>query len=302
MTDHVMLASSRTGEPEALIRTLTDQGFVFELKMDGVRAVLHHSLHPKLTNRTGKDITYRYPDVVATWGRDYRSLAGRDVVLDGELLVLREGVPHFPSIHRRDAQENQLDIRRLMGSMPATFIPFDILRLDGRDVRALPYVARRDLLVETVGLEQAVYATDDGLTLWQVVMQSHLEGLIAKRRTSVYRPGRSTAWIKIKTTRTGLVLASGYRPGKGGLGSITMAVWSEADNRLVEVGHVASGFKATELRTVQQKLDAFVVHGDPLILEVSFLEIAGGKLRHPVFLRLITDVEVDHVTLEALLG
>jgi bifunctional non-homologous end joining protein LigD len=306
--DRVMLASARKEDPVALIRRLSGQGYTFEMKLDGVRAVLHHHLHPTLTNRTGRSITHRYPDVITAWQR-HRSLAGRDVVLDGELVVLAEGAPHFPSIHKRDAQESPHDVARTAASLPATFIPFDILRLDGQDTRSLPYTARRSLLLEVVGHRRAVDALGDGLRLWGTVVDRRLEGLIAKRDTSTYRVGRSTSWIKIKATRRALVLAAGYRPGSGaraGLGSITMAVWSPDENRLVEVGHVGTGFTAVQLRSLQRRLDAFSASGgagQALIMEVEFLEVsATGKLRHPVFVQVVADVAPDDVTLAGLLA
>jgi bifunctional non-homologous end joining protein LigD len=314
--DRVMLASARKEDPVALIRRLTGRGYSFEMKLDGVRAVLHQSLHPELTNRTGRKITHRYPDVIAAW-RKNRELAGRDVVLDGELVVLtyqgepvpRGGVPHFPSIHKRDAQESPADVARTAAALPATFIPFDILRLDGQDMRSLPYRARRSLLLDVVGIEAAVYGQGDGLELWDTVTHQRLEGLIAKRDASTYTVGRSTSWIKIKATRRALVLAAGYKPGtgaRGGLGSITMAVWSPEDGRLVEVGHVGTGFTAIQLRSLQRRLDEFHASGgagEALVLEVEFLEVSdSGKLRHPVFVQVVPDVAPDAVTLDALLA
>lgn len=304
--DRVMLASARKEDPVALIRRLSGRGYTFEMKLDGVRAVLHHHLHPKITNRTGRDITHRYPDVVTAW-RKNRQLAGRDVLLDGELIVLHEDAPHFPSIHKRDAQEAPADVDRAALALPATFIPFDILRLDGSDTRSLPYGARRSLLLEVVGPQEVVDASGDGMALWGTVVDQRLEGLVAKRDASTYTVGRSTSWIKIKATRRALVLASGYRPGAGaraGLGSITMAVWSPDANQLVEVGHVGTGFTAVQLRNLQRRLDAFGTSGgEPLIMEVEFLEVsATGKLRHPVFVRVVADTAPDEVTLESLLA
>lgn len=297
-----MLASTRGEDPVALIGRLEGQGWWFEMKMDGVRAVLHGGLHPRFTNRTGRDITARYPEVGPVWRR---LLGGRDVVLDGELVVLRGGVAHFPSIHRRDAQSAPAAIAKLAEAMPATFVPFDVLRLDGEDTTVLPYVARRELLVG-VADAYAVFATRDGRSLWEVATAGRLEGMVAKRPGSGYRVGRGPAWVKIKTTRRGFVLASGYRPGNGarkGLGAVMMAVWSEDEQRLIEVGHVGSGFRATDLAGIQRKLDNFPTSGEPLILEVSFLELSeDGKLRHPVFQRVADEVEAEAVTMDALLA
>lgn len=253
----------------------------FELKFDGIRAVVTVDASGLVTiiNRRGRDITFRYPEVVTEWSR-----TGFVGTLDGEILCLgADGNPDFSLIHRRDAQQTVSGARRFLASAPAFFMPFDVLNVAGEDTRVLAYVRRREILIEQLGAERVSLATADGDALWNVVRERGLEGVMAKLGTTAYRPGRQPSWVKLKATKRGSVLVGGYTAGKGSrgvVGALDLFLWDPRAGALVDVGKVGSGMTRADAVEVVRLLDA----GAVVVIEVEYLDVSqSGKLRMPVF-------------------
>lgn len=297
----VMLASPTKQTPAELIKQLEDQGtWWFEVKFDGIRAVITRTGDGSviITNRRQIDITHRYPDVV-------QRFAGMDFVgiLDGEIICVdAKGRPDFERAHRRDAQSSPSAIRRLSVQYPATFVPFDVLQIAGKDVRAEAYTARRMRLATVFSGERDVWSlsAQDGTAMWDVVQSWNLEGLVAKLGSSAYVPGRSPAWLKIKATKRISVLINGFEAGKGSragqIGALLMFLWNP-DGFLVPVGKVGSGFSDADLRLIRRKIDA----GEHLVVDVEYLEVSSaGQLRNPVFKGLRQDVPITECTIDTL--
>ncbi|MEU7859050.1 non-homologous end-joining DNA ligase [Nonomuraea sp. NPDC049141] len=276
-----------------------------EVKWDGIRAILHRNGALKVTGRHGADYTRRYPEI--------SGFGVKNAVIDGEVVALDpRGRPSFVRLQHRmhltDPEETMLKL------YPVTYLPFDLLYLDGITLLDLPYRDRRSLLDELdVGAPPYFPGDSD---LLAATKEQGLEGVVAKRLDSPYRPGtRSPWWIKVKHLSTREVVIGGWKPGKGrrsgGVGSLIMGVFTEPG--LTYVGHVGTGF--TE--DVLDQLDAFLrpleIPRSPFQNEVPWRnrwvrpELVGEvaytmwtddlRLRHPVWRGLRPDKLPSEVTL-----
>jgi ATP-dependent DNA ligase len=296
----VMLASTTSGlSPQEILAQLVREGdWWLDVKYDGVRAVLERTGDGQvvITNRRRADISYRYPDVVSAWSQV--SFVG---TLDGELVVFRDGLPNFEGAHRRDAQSTPGKIRAAAAADPATFVPFDLLVDKVRDVRSLPYTQRRMILMN-LGVPGVTIASQDADTMWEFVVTHGLEGLVAKRGSSTYRPGRHSSWRKIKFTKRISALVGGVTPGKGSrgeIGSLQLYLFDPDAGRLVAIGNVGSGMTSRDL----DMLSARIAGSVPTVVEVEFLDVSStGQLRMPVFRGIRQDVDPSDCLLETLHG
>jgi bifunctional non-homologous end joining protein LigD len=173
---------------------------LFEIKWDGIRvlAFVDESGY-RLMNRHRVDVTERYPELV------FRDRCEPGTILDGEMVVLRNGRADFSLVQARDKTKAPLKIRTLSRSMPATYIAFDLLFQDYRSLLDEPLIARRERLANIIASwshPQIVCSTGiigAGRALFAQVCRQNIEGIVAKKLSSKYLPGkRGAAWIKIK--------------------------------------------------------------------------------------------------------
>jgi bifunctional non-homologous end joining protein LigD len=293
-----MLASRSKIPPEQLIDSLSaHSGWYWEIKFDGVRAVIDRDAKGAVTiyNRARTDITYRYPDVVATMGAvDFVG------TVDGEIIVAGpDGSPDFALVHRRDAQSTLSTIRRMATLLPATFMPFDVLSTAGRDLRAFTYLWRREILTDLLPAAMVAMSSPEGGAMWAFVLERHLEGLIAKRDDSTYRPGRQKSWIKIVSTRRVTALVGGIIAGTGSraVGALQLYLNNPVTGGLDYIGKVGSGMSDAEMGELVARLAQV-----PLLpVEIEYRNVsANGQLRMPVFKAIRTDVDVLDCTLNQL--
>jgi bifunctional non-homologous end joining protein LigD len=182
--------------PESTVAKLHARGdYLWQPKWDGIRAFAYvQDGTARLINSLGVDISDRYPDVIAALADAYPATESR--VFDGELLVFHDGRPGLARVHRRNAQSNARRIHYLTQSDPATFMAFDLLYADGQDIRHDPLTARLSLLSKMVddGDHLMISPTsDNGPRLWQIVIEHHLEGVVAKHQRSKYTGRRDPA-------------------------------------------------------------------------------------------------------------
>ena len=159
-------------------------GWAFELKYDGFRAIVSTENGLRVRSRRGWNMTEHVAEL---------EVLPRGLVLDGELVALNDqGAPHWPRLCERVLHGNR--------SIAVTFIAFDVLRVDGHDVMCNPWSERRALL-EELGIERSSVRLadvfDDGHTLYNAVCEHGLEGIVAKKRSGLYRPGYR-GWTKLK--------------------------------------------------------------------------------------------------------
>ncbi|MCZ4497009.1 MAG: ligD [Thermoleophilia bacterium] len=184
------------------------RAWAFEVDWGGRRALVYGSGgRIRVTDRAGADITDHFPELV----RLGRALGAHDVVLDGELVVLdAAGRPHVGPVHARIAATSGSSIRAQAKESPATFVAFDLLHLDGHDLRDQPYEERRRLL--GLLLERGEHwqvpehHVGEGRELLDGAQRLGLPGVVAKRLGSTYHPARSSDrpdWVRVAARRTG---------------------------------------------------------------------------------------------------
>ena len=241
----------------------TGPGWAYEFKHDGVRAIGYVTdAGVRLYSRNGNDITGHYPELQEL----ARLFDGREAIVDGEIVALEAGDrPSFSRLQSRMHVSGPS--RNLVEAVPVDYFLFDVLRLEDSDLTALPYAARRDVLtgLNLAGEHVRVpinFVNVDGRTVLKAAEMAGLEGVVAKRLASPYRPGRrSTDWSKVPLVKTQEVILIGYRPGEGRrtgtIGSLLLAAYDQHDH-LVFVGHVGTGFTDADLRRLQGQLAPLV--------------------------------------------
>jgi bifunctional non-homologous end joining protein LigD len=275
--------------------------WAFEVKWDGVRAIAHSEpgrIH--FMSRNGNEITAGYPELRAL----NRALGSHRAILDGEIVAFDEhGRPSFQALQSRMHLRGEAATRRLSESVPATYLIFDLLWLDGHPLIGLPYGDRRKRL-EGLRLEGVRWSVPDshhgeGTTLLAATREQKLEGVVGKRLDSRYEPGRrSSAWIKLKNFARQEFVIGGWTTGKGSraqaLGALHLGVYAGGELRYV--GRVGTGFDQTELARLAELFEGLARDTTPfngrqpakgahlvepeLVCEVEFAEWThSGTLR-----------------------
>ncbi|GAA3020953.1 ATP-dependent DNA ligase [Streptomyces fulvorobeus] len=292
--------------------------FGFEVKQDGQRATIYLPGDGSvvLRSRSGADITAAYPELAP-----FGSALGRPAVLDGEIVAFDDqGRSDFELLQSRMGLSGApAKAARMAQQVPAHLIIFDVLFLDATSVTELHYAQRRALL-EGLGLAGAYWSTPasvvgHGAQALEMSKVAGLEGLVAKRLTSVYEPGvRSRAWIKIRHVRSLDVIVGGWVPGHGRLaglpGALLLGEYSEGGLRYA--GSVGTGWSDTERVALAELLQAATTGSCPftqvppiagarwvlprLVGEVRYAtRTRAGRLRHPSWHRLRPDLAPDDI-------
>jgi len=233
-------------------------GWAIEIKFDGVRATSRTGPGGlRLFSRNARDISASYPEIATTAASGLED----GLVLDGEIVALDErGRPDFGSLQQRMGVTHPT--AALLERLPVQYVVFDVLARAGMWLIDLPYVERRailaDLDLEQPGLRVPANFTDiSGELVLASVAQQGLEGVVAKRLTSTYRPGRrSRGWIKTPIRHSAEVIIAGWYPATAAqhvLGSLLLAAYGE-DGQLVHVGDVGTGFTDAARRALLQDL------------------------------------------------
>ncbi|WP_436793787.1 non-homologous end-joining DNA ligase [Actinospongicola halichondriae] len=294
--------------------------WLYEIKWDGMRLVVTiDDGGVRLTSATGNDATASYPELVGLTD----ALGVESAVLDGEVVAFDDrGRPDFGRLQQRMHVSNPRQAAERAAAVPAVLCLFDLLALDGRDVTGLPLVDRRRLLehlVEPGAHWQVPDAHDDGRALLDAADAAGLEGVVAKRRDSTYRPGsRTKDWVKVKIRRRQEFVVGGWGAGDGGragrIGGLLVGYHEPAGGPLRFAGRVGSGLSDREIDVLT---DLFVEREaspfDPLppanqlrgvtwvepevVVEVEYAEwTSEGRLRHPTYAGRRIDVDPSEVT------
>ncbi|HEX3607616.1 MAG TPA: DNA ligase D [Candidatus Dormibacteraeota bacterium] len=282
------------------------RGWLFELKYDGVRAlatIRDGKVH--LRGRSGRDETARYPELASL----ATQLRATEAVVDGEIVSLdAEGRPSFERLQSRINVTGARAIALAAGEVPASIVVFDLVHLDGHDLRDLPLALRkrllRSLLTDSPEVRFADHVEDDGEALFAAIRERGLEGMVAKRGDSRYEGGRrSAAWLKVKAWNEQDCVICGLTSGRGGrtgsIGSVVLGVHDEG--RFVHAGQAGSGLDEAMIRVLNQRAEPLLTDRSPLdpvphipqevrwlrpelVCAVRFTEwTEAGTLRHPVF-------------------
>jgi bifunctional non-homologous end joining protein LigD len=289
-------------------------GWAFEFKWDGVRAVTAVAGGSiRAQSRLGNEITAGYPELADL----VELFDGRPVLLDGELVALdAAGRPDFGTLQQR--MHVRRPVPELVERVPVTYLLFDLLHLDGTSLLREPYDRRRELLegLGVAGSRVRVPPANPGITGQQLldVARAHgLEGVVGKRRTARYEPGkRSPTWIKTALMHTQEVVVGGWTAGEGRrastIGALLLGAYDER-GELRYLGHVGTGFTDVVLRHLLGELAAREQPTSPFDEEVPGAEArkarwvrpelvgevvyrvltAEGRLRHAAWRGLRTD-------------
>jgi len=283
-----MLASSGTED------VLDRKGYIFEPKLDGIRALCYKKTRLKFTSRNGIVITAKYPEFSF-----FDDLDAKECILDGEIVVYDEkGHPSFGLWMERNKGKNDI---------LATYVVFDIIYLDGKSLLNEPLYVRKKILEKVVKegdhLQTSFY-TKKGRELWSKIKELGIEGAVAKKDDSSYELGvRSKSWQKIKITKDVDCAILGYTTERRKLTSLALGFFD--GEKFVFAGKVGTGFDERMMGELRTQLDGIAVEDasvetekgvvpvEPiLVAQVKYLEITKeGKLRAPVFVRLREDKE-----------
>ena len=299
-----------------------EQRYAFEMKWDGVRAVVYLDRGElRVMTRNDREVAATYPELRALAAEH----ADERLILDGELVAFDEtGRPSFGELQAR--MHVQAPGRDLLSRVPVSLLVFDLLHLEDTSLLTLPYDDRRATLeqLDLAGERWAVPPAFDGQAAEALAASrtQGLEGVVAKRRDAPYLPGRrSPTWIKVKHIRMQEVVVGGWSPGQGrragGVGSLLLGIPDPA-GRLQYVGHVGTGFTDRFLAELSARLAADEVTESPfaeplprvhargahyvvpqLVGEVSFSEwTREGVLRHPAWRGMRPDKDPSDVVRE----
>ena len=286
-----------------------DPNWIFERKLDGIRCMAHRRGGDpvRLVSRTDRDMTGQFPKVA-------EALAAQpvdDYVVDGELVAFRDGITSFSRLQRR-ARER----------VSVFLYVFDLLRLEGRDVRDLPLRERKALLRDSFQFGGHVrysrHRNENGKELFREACKQGLEGLVAKRADSPYRSGaRSRDWLKLKCHFEQELVIGGFTAPHGSrtdFGALLVGYYE--DSRLRYAGKVGTGFDHATLEELGGRLRALErddppfadVHPIPrgthwvepeLVGQIGFSEwTRDDRLRHPRYLGLRDDKPAGEVVRE----
>ncbi|MDD4858755.1 MAG: DNA ligase D [Dehalococcoidales bacterium] len=317
-TNHPMLAGSADAP-------FTSPEWLFEPKLDGYRIIaVGNNGKVRLLSRNSVDVTAKYKDVAAS----LQTQPAAQIIIDGELIAFdKQGKLCFQCLQgyldaMKRSDRSGLEIGAVI------YYAFDLLYLDGYDFRNVPLEERkrllRRILLATPNLRYLEHFEGDGKKIYQAAVKQGLEGIIAKRKESVYQSGkRSPDWLKIKSMRTDDFVIGGYTRGEGArarsFGALILGYY-DGNGKLHPAGQVGSGFDDYLLAELRKRLDTLATNTNPfaetpeinasatwvrpeLVAEVKFSEwTRDNRLRTPVFLRLredkpATEVRLSHETI-----
>lgn len=288
--------------------------YYFEPKWDGLRSIAYvQDGKVEFQNRNLRFVTRSYPELSAITCK----IRARTAILDGEIVILRGGLPSFEMLQNRFGVEDSVRVRILSKKMAATYIAFDLLHLNGVDLVNRPLLERKIKLVpiikEDPHLLLSAHVARKGKAFFHRATELGFEGIIAKKIRSNYQIGkRSNDWLKMKKVRSLDCVIAGYTQGTGARSSTYGALVVAAhkrDGTLVHLGNVGTGFNDSRLRMLLRLLRSRrtrtrVIAGEvlapspitwvkpQLVAEVGYTSLTSDKkLRFPRFLKLRLDVD-----------
>jgi bifunctional non-homologous end joining protein LigD len=271
--------------------------WIFEVKLDGYRgiAVFDEAGKPRLWSRNGLSLEKKFPAVAKALSK----LKLRSTVLDGEVVAVDEnGIPRFQLLQRFQKQP----------TAPTLYYIFDVLWSDGEDLTGKPVMDRRRVLESVVkpmvGIQVGTYGDGEGKALFKLIKEKGMEGIVAKKKNSIYQPGKRTSdWLKIKARLQQEFVVGGFTEGKGSrknLGALLLG--AHRNGKLHYFGHSGSGFTEKGIQDALKRMKPLFVQKSPfenpprvpekiqwvqpkLVCEVTFAEwTKDEQMRQTVFL------------------
>jgi bifunctional non-homologous end joining protein LigD len=282
--------------------------WLYEVKWDGVRAIVFvEDSQLRILSRSGKRSDQQYPELTVL----PHFLKASSAILDGEIAVLDEnGRSSFSLIQPRISVTDPNSIAHLARSTPVTLFLFDLLYLDGYDLRGVALEKRKQLLEGILTPADHIRFSDhfvaNGAAMLEAARAHGLEGILAKRRSSKYEGRRNQDWLKIKVeTRQEFVIGGFTHGERDYFSSLVLGLYDHG--KLIHAGQVGTGFNDKSLKEIYSRIQPLIVKKSPfsgavkalrdvtwlkpeLVAEIKFLEFTpDGLLRAPVFIALRSD-------------
>lgn len=307
-----MMATLADSPPEG-------EEWLYEIKWDGIRALCFiENGQVQIYSRSGNRCTQQYPEL----GVLPNYVNATTALLDGEVAVVDDkGRPAFNLIQPRISVSDPNSIAHLSRSNPVNLFLFDVMYLDGYDLRAVPLMERKRVLGEIVTESDRIRLSGHfvarGREMLEAARQNGLEGIIAKRTDSKYESRRSPNWLKIKAVNEQEFVIGGFTAGERSYFS-SLVLGTYRDGKLVHAGQVGTGFNERTLKEIYDRLKPLITPKSPfsggitnrlgrdvtwvkpeLVAQIKYLEFTpDGMLRAPVFLGLRTDKKSEDVVRE----
>jgi DNA ligase D-like protein (predicted ligase)/DNA ligase D-like protein (predicted 3'-phosphoesterase) len=294
----------------------SDKEWIFEIKWDGFRAIAYLNGNLSLKSRNGKELKYSFPEL-----NELTELTS-NVVLDGEIIVMRGGKSDFQSLLERNKALSETEIELQSKRSPAVYVVFDILEKDGKTLIDLPLIERKEILRNSVREGQHILLSDfvetNGEVYYTAALEKGLEGILAKKKDSPYEPGlRSGNWLKLRKLNSCDCVIFGYTKGIGTreetFGALLLGLYSK-EGKPVYVGKVGTGFSQETLQTLSEKFKGLETETAPfeadvpervkwlrprLVCEVLYQAVTRDvRLRMPRFRGLREDKDPSECTLD----
>nr|WP_306416552.1 ATP-dependent DNA ligase [Paenibacillus alvei] len=271
-----------------------DPNYIFEPKYDGHRLIYSHiNGTTRLYTRHNNECTKTYPEIAAVPFSD-------DIILDGEVVVIDPytGTVDFESVMSRFQASRDLTIKKLSKQIPVSFVVFDILRYKGQDLRGLPLMERKKILqsIDFQGNKHIVptpYIEGAGEALFADICSKQLEGIVCKKKDSVYVSRRSEAWKKVINWTYVDVKIMGFRKGEFGW----LAAIEDGEGNLRAAGMIELGVNSEHKKEFHRLKNQLILREEKSIVFLQPLIRAkvkirnftkAGMLRDPAFVKFIS--------------
>ncbi len=281
--------------------------WIFEIKWDGIRAISYVNNELSVRSRNQTELIHNFPELA-----ELKDLTG-NCVLDGEIIVMKNGLADFQTVIQRNKSTAPGDIEHLSSEFPATYVVFDIMEKDGLPLLDVPLLERKTILKKSVRegkyVVLSLFVEDKGESYFRAALEKGVEGIMAKKKQSPYEPGkRSNNWLKIKQIKTCDCVIFGYTGGKGSrdkaFGSLILGLYDGKNP--VFIGKVGTGFSQQYMEDLKMSMDKYQVDKETLgqvdtdrditwlrpelVCEVGYQSVTEDRrLRIPVFRRLRND-------------
>jgi bifunctional non-homologous end joining protein LigD len=298
-------------------KPFSDKDWIYEIKWDGFRALAYVNEKISLRSRNNKELIDNFPEL-----QELKQLT-QNVVLDGEIVVIKNGKPDFQALQERGKAVKPTEIQSQTLKQPAQYVVFDILEKDGKPLVNLPLLERKQILKESLTEGKHVVLSDfveeKGEKYYKAALEKGIEGVMAKRKNSSYQQGLRTGdWLKLKKLQSCDCVVFGYTNGTGAraktFGALILGLYDK--KKPVFVGKVGTGFSQETLEELSNKFKSLETEKAPfetglsekitwlkpkLVCEVYYQVVTNDqKLRMPRFRGLRKDKAPSECTLDQL--
>jgi len=299
-------------------KPFNSKDWIFEVKWDGIRAISYIDDEISIKSRNDKDLKDNFPEL-----EELKDLT-RNTILDGEIIIMREGKADFQVILERSRSTSVREVEYAARKSPATYVVFDILEKDGKPLIDLPLIDRKRILKEALKegkhVVLSMFADEEGEAFYEAAFKKGVEGIMAKKKDSPYEPGlRSGKWLKIKKSRSCDCVIFGYTEGKGTrketFGALILGLYDGGNP--IYVGKVGTGFSHNDMELLMKAFKELEVKENTLqgvdvpekitwlmpelVCDIFYQVVTkDGKLRMPRFRGLRADKNPSECTADQL--